>query len=190
MSVAGKHDLNNRKDILLLLLYLPGKSGDVNESIRGRTRLMKLLYLLTRETDVFKSLKISKDYTFEPYHYGPFSKEVFEDISFLESAGLISSITEGPSSDAEQFEEEKLIDEISMGDETEDHAIFFEEEVYRLTPRGKKFVEDRLLTDLTSEIEDRIEEIKKDKGALSLSSLLKYVYRTFPEVAAKSVLHY
>ena len=41
--------LNNRKDILLLLLYSPGKTGNPNEPIVGRTRLIKMLFLFKKE---------------------------------------------------------------------------------------------------------------------------------------------
>ena len=41
--------LNNRKDILLLLLYSPGKTGKFNEPIVGKTRLIKMLFLFKKE---------------------------------------------------------------------------------------------------------------------------------------------
>jgi hypothetical protein len=41
--------INNRRDVLLLLLYSPGKRGAINEPIVGRTRLVKMLFLFSKE---------------------------------------------------------------------------------------------------------------------------------------------
>jgi len=41
--------ITNRRDILLLLLYSPGVSSQVNERIAGRTRLVKMLFLFKKE---------------------------------------------------------------------------------------------------------------------------------------------
>jgi len=41
--------ITNRRDILLLLLYSPGVSSQVNEPIAGRTRLVKMLFLFKKE---------------------------------------------------------------------------------------------------------------------------------------------
>ena len=37
--------INDRRDILLLFLYSPGKSSEPNQPIMGRTRLVKMLFL-------------------------------------------------------------------------------------------------------------------------------------------------
>ena len=42
-------NIDNRKDVLLLLLLSPGQSQEKNEPISGRTRYMKLVYLFYKE---------------------------------------------------------------------------------------------------------------------------------------------
>jgi len=184
--------IDNRKDLLLLLLYLPGPKGEICEPIRGRTRFMKLVYLLERELNASKRLGIPEGYAFEAYHYGPFSKQLYEDIDFLENVNLIASPSGGNASEAEKIEEEKIIDEISLGDEGEEYEAYVEEDIFRLTPHGKEFVENNLLDELnrTTELRERIIALKKEKGGLALSSLLRYVYSNFPEHASKSLLQH
>jgi len=180
--------IDNRKDVLLLLLYLPGAKGEIGEPISGRTRLMKIMYLLEKEQIIKKDLGISKGYSFEAYHYGPFSKQVYEDVDFLRNVELIESSSGGDLSEVEQVEEGRIIEELTLGEEGYEYDTVFTEEVFQLTDRGQQFVENNLLQSLKPDAKDRIIEMKKDLGSLSLSSLLKYVYSKFPADAEKSLL--
>ena len=73
-------------DLVLLLLAAPG-ARLLNE-LDGITRLEKLLYLAERETDV--TSKVNEPFKFEPYDYGPYSKDVYEAIEILERMRLIN----------------------------------------------------------------------------------------------------
>ncbi len=181
--------IDNRKDVLLLLLYLPGETGFLSDAIRGRTRLMKLIYLLEKEESISHHLKLEKFYDFENYDYGPFSSDVFDDIQFLRNVDLIASVTGGPSSEMEQAEDERFIDDVLVETDSIMDAEFKEEE-YRLSPNGQKFVEQNLLNYLDPTLKEKIISLKKNRGSMSLSSLLKYVYSKFPESASKTKLRH
>ena len=74
------------KDILLLILYAKGTSGKIAEPILGTTRLTKSMFLFEEE---FKSKFISDTLTIEDmpefiaWNYGPWSKELIDNIEFL-----------------------------------------------------------------------------------------------------------
>ena len=54
--------INNRRDILLLLLYSPGQYEEINRPIVGRTKLVKMLFLFLEEAlkDFRRGTKITE----------------------------------------------------------------------------------------------------------------------------------
>ena len=100
------------KDLLLSFLYSPGVSEEYNEAITGRTKLTKMMFLF--EKQIYKQFfKDSIDIDlpdFEPYYFGPFSKQLFEDLSFFESIGMIVSEETGIISMAEDGKLERFLD--------------------------------------------------------------------------------
>jgi len=93
-------EINNRKDILLLLLYSPGVSKSYNEPIEGKTRLVKMLFLFKTEVlpHFRRGTKITEEnfYEFFPWDFGPFSAQVYDDIAFFMLRGFVeSSAAEG-----------------------------------------------------------------------------------------------
>ena len=101
MAILASKDptpkINNRKDILLLLLYSPGVSDRINEPIIGRTRLVKMLFLFKKEAmqHFSKGTLISDEnfYQFFPWNFGPFSSQVFDDLTFFLLRGFIEPTT-------------------------------------------------------------------------------------------------
>jgi hypothetical protein len=183
-------NIDNRKDVLLLLLFAPGPTGDEGEPIDGRTRLMKFLYLLHRQLAIEDKLGIKKPYSFEPYHYGPFSKDLYEDLEFLSNVGLITSMPKGLAAPFDQKEEERVVEDTSIGDSDDDLSLLFQEERFRLTGKGIDFVRSTLLPDVPEPIMKAIRQIKTDLSPLSLTTLLRYVYAKYPDSAENSKLQY
>lgn len=72
-----------RTDWLLVLLRLPGHTGQENEPM-DRLRIIKTLFLLGRE---MKGL--SNFYDFRPYLYGPFSLDIYRDLDGLLAGGYV-----------------------------------------------------------------------------------------------------
>lgn len=79
-----KKDLSS-KDLLLSFLYSPGIEAKINEPITGRTKLTKMMYLFEKQlySQFFEESIQIKLPDFEPYFFGPFSKQLFEDLAFL-----------------------------------------------------------------------------------------------------------
>jgi hypothetical protein len=73
------------EDLILLLLEANERLLH-KDAISGITRLEKLLFLLKNETD-FEG--IANFFIFEPHNFGPFSKQVYEAVDFLEGCELI-----------------------------------------------------------------------------------------------------
>ncbi len=68
----------DRQKWIILMLYS-------FNTVVGKTRLMKLLFLLRRETGFWRG----SFFKFKPYDYGPFSWEIEEDIKELERDNYI-----------------------------------------------------------------------------------------------------
>ena len=88
-----EHSINNRKDILLLLLYSAGVTNQINEPIKGRTRILKMLFIFKEEVLKYfkKNTGINDEnfYEYFPWNFGPFSSQVYDDITFFLLRGFI-----------------------------------------------------------------------------------------------------
>ena len=136
----------------LLTLY-------VVDEIRGKTKLQKLVFLLDKELNIVKD----QGYNFIPYKYGPFSKELIEDIEILILLGLVER-------------EEGEVIEVN-GEEV---TIT----VYKLTDRGKS-IAGQIYNKLTDEEKRRINKLKEFNTG-SARSLTEYVHRKYPEYVAQT----
>lgn len=142
--------------------------------IRGKTRLQKLAFLARQELQ--EEYEIAP-HEFVPYDYGPFSKELMEDIETLEDDGLV----------------EIGVRRTFGGDERFD---------YRLTPSGHEtYRENRPDSgwepgDEPSDGPERFacvghvaEAVVQQFGGMPLSNLIDRVYEEYPEYAKNSVFY-
>jgi len=157
-------------DLVLLMLAAPTKVGTARDRITGITRLEKLLFLADKEEGI--SERVEDPFLFKPYHYGPYSKEVYEAVEVLEEAELMA--------------EERAIADRSI-DEAEEFTDADREGVERrfmLTPRGKAVA--GLLAQRHPDVMKKLAAIKDRYAGLSLRALLRLVYREHPEYAQQS----
>lgn len=187
-----KKDLSG-KDLLLAILYCPGVNGKKNEPIIGRTKLTKMMFLFEKEIykKFFKEIEIINLPNFEPYHFGPFSKDVFDDLKFFISIGLINtSETDIPIASADKFECEAIIDEEAMGEWV--NATFdCSEEVelqYFLSKKGEQYVEEKLWNRFSEQQQKNLQLFKSKINTITLDALLRYVYNKYPEYTTKSII--
>lgn len=179
------------KDFLLALLYSPGETSAFNEPIMGRTKLTKMVYLFEKEIykQYFKTVNIILP-EFEPYHYGPFSKQLFEDLRFFISIGFIETEeTLVPISSAEKYE--VSVDADDNDDDCWDCASFeaSEDDVelkYYLSSSGNKYVEKNIWGIFSGNQQIILSKFKGKINSISLDSLLSYVYNKYPKDATKS----
>lgn len=178
--------INNRKDLLLLLLYSPGLTKEVNEPINGRTRLTKMIFLFQKEWfPTFKKnvhIQEKELYNFFPWNYGPFSKEVYDDISFFCLRNFISK-----KSSEEETTPEAALEWSTYIDDAEDpdDAVEYVEESFCLEDKGKKFTEE-MYRSLSNDQKFILEKFKSETQKTSLRALLKYVYSKYPDYITKS----
>jgi len=182
--------IDNRKDILLLLLLSPGRSQMKNEPISGRTRLIKLVYLFYEELayhlPTFKKIAEHNRHEFIAYHFGPFSKDIYDDIQFLENADLIEEDSGDDLSIAEVsewrlFYDDVLIDRIESQEAAGDYSV----PIFKLTEKGGTFT-DELYNLLQKREQIALQEFKGKYNSLPLNTLLRYIYTTYPDFTIKS----
>ena len=183
----ANNNLDNRKDILLLMLYSPGTNSEYNVPIVGRTRLVKMLFLFKQEAlkQFVEYSKFNSDeyYDFIPWDFGPFSAEVYEDLRFFElrdflfvkinNEDILSASTE-----------EWFISFLTTNDQ-EAHNKFskYEEVSFSLTKKGYNFVERELFMQLSPNQKNLLQYFRRKYESTPLRSILKHVYEKYPEYA-------
>lgn len=178
------------KDFLLGLLYCPGKTEKTNEPITGRTRLTKMVFLFEKEIqkDFFDGIQFQLP-EFKAYNFGPFSKDLFDDLNFFISIGFIcTEETLMPLSNAEKHELERAVDDEWADADFDDDDQDAVELKYFLSLKGKKYVEDTVWKLFSESQKQTLQVFKKQINTISLDSLLKYVYNKYPDYANKSVI--
>lgn len=179
--------INNRKDVLLLLLYSPGATAVENEPITGRTRLTKMIFLFQKEWfDLFKKnihLQDQEFYNFFPWNYGPFSKEVYEDLTFFSLRGFVKEESADEETTTEAASEWNKW--IAGSSDVPDETIEYSEASFSLSEKGKVFTKN-IYDSLTVEQKRLLEKFKCETQKLSLRALLKYVYSKYPDFTTKS----
>jgi len=168
----------SRTDLIFLMLYAPDRPGaKPAQELKGITRLEKLLFLWQQEGPI---RKISEDeYEFEPHNFGPFSKDIYDDVALLTNAGFIEERIQlwGASTDYVEAR-----DVIGADEGSEPH-----EKIYRLTDKGKAVAE-QLHKDIPPQASKELVAIKQRYVRLSLTQLIRYVYRKYPDLTHKSKL--
>lgn len=184
----------NSKDLLLSFLYSPGISNNYNEPIIGRTKLTKMMYLFEKEIygSFFKgNIEIVLP-EFEAYYFGPFSKQLLEDLYFFLSIGMIASKeTNIPLSAADEVEINGVFDddidedwkEASFGNPQKSFEMSYE-----LSQNGQRYVRERVWDAFTSTQKEILKAFKGQINKISLDALLRYVYTKYPDDAKKSLI--
>lgn len=148
--------VDNPKLLPLLLLDAEGRSA-----VEGITRMQKLVFLVQRSEED----KNVGEYEFIPDDYGPFSKQLYDDLDQLVRNGYVKR----------------------RGEKT---PAGNEKQVYEITDKGETYLE---VLDTSGEFEDEapldtIEKVKEEYNYLPLLKLLKSVYNEYPEMAVNSKL--
>jgi uncharacterized protein YwgA len=171
----GIADQLEGSDLVLLMLAAPTKVASAVNRVNGITRLEKLLFLVEQETEIPNV--VSKDkLEFVAYDYGPFSKDVYQAVELLEEAGLVTEV---------RVVDGKTID--SMEDVDVTGAVEGDEYVERqflLTDQGAAVA--NLLSRHHPNVLSALSTIKDHYAARPLSSLIRHVYRAYPESAVNS----
>ena len=177
-------------DIVLLLLYANNCSPIV-----GRTRFQKILFVFEKE--IFKQYGFNKKieltspslFDFSAYNYGPFSAEAYKLLEFFINIGMVSKRSEDTlESIAEGINDYEIINsdfEQSGGIEDVVLPPRYVDEEYSLEPKGKSYVEDKLLH-LYEEKKEILDNFKEKFVNSSLKKILRHVYTKYPDMTTNS----
>jgi predicted DNA binding CopG/RHH family protein len=159
------------KDLMVLLLHAPGQQGD--PSVRGITRLQKLLFVIEQKLASDRS-------SFYAFNYGPFNEEVNDAAEALRIAGFLSggsSPNAGPPSFAEMMA--TAVERAGPRDEPE-------AEEYALSERGHAAAE-RLRQ--SSEAYERLYAyVRRVREEWDTPDLIDRVYEVFPKYTERSLI--
>lgn len=174
-------------DYLLLLLYINGK-----EPIKGSVRLTKMMFLFNEQiVPVLKrnGLESEKLPEFIAYNYGPFSKDLYEQVDLFTGIGFmqVRDLNENEEmSGVDNIVEKEFVDECYEDDEETKSENSYRE--YCITDIGSGFVESELLGKLTSSQLGLLRQYKKKITEMTMKQLLHYVYTRYPQYAEKSLI--
>jgi len=160
----------SKPELLAVLLYVKGPKGEIGEEIVGKTRLMKLMFLLLKDEKLEQYL--TDDFSFEAYKYGPFDSEIYDIINAFKELGVIE--IKGDVSFHSTFDED-----------VENYDV---KTRFKLTELGIKKTED-IVKYIPFKIVKNIELVKKKWANKPLLQLLYYVYSKYPEYAKHSEVH-
>jgi uncharacterized protein YwgA len=133
--------------------------------ISGRTRFQKLAFL-TKEALASSDIELNEFYEFIAYDYGPFSKELLDDLEMFEQEGFV------------EIDENRTF----SGNTRYDH---------RLTESGAKRFKELKKSEPKGQALYRIAEEQVEKyNSMSLRKLLEYIYEEYPEYKENSVYAY
>ena len=181
--------INNRRDILLLMLYSPGVGDEPNEPIVGRTRLVKMLFLFQKEFgDSFRrGTEIAEDglYCFFASDYGPFSGQIYDDIEFFYLHKFIESSSAREETPPESLGEWGIWLSESDSADNEEIVEYSEEEFSLSKERGFPFAAE-LYALLNENQKKMLRFFKRGMVKTPLRAIIRYVYGKYPELTGKS----
>lgn len=149
----------HRKLLPLALMYV-----NDGEPIEGRTRLQKMVFLMQKELEKRdQSGAVRLEYDFIPYDYGPFSKELYDDL-------------------------DAMIDQEFVDDTEEPLRSGKVKYIYEIGNDGEELVDSEAekWKDVDA-IMQLAQEIKQEYNDMLLSELIEYVYSEYPDYAERSV---
>ncbi|MVB12312.1 hypothetical protein CAFE_30450 [Caprobacter fermentans] len=174
-------------DYLLLLLYLDNK-----KPIKGAIRLTKMMFLFNEEIAPLlkkKGLNSDKLPEFFAYNYGPFSKELYDQIEFFRGLGFIKVTDINASEEmgeVDDWQEDAFIDE--MTEQSQSHVREDGKYMkYEIATQGIKYVEEEILP-LDPDQLSILEIFKKKIISLYPKQILKYVYTKYPKYTTNSLI--
>lgn len=131
------------------------------EQIEGITRFQKLVFMAQKKIQNLQT----KQYKFDSYDYGPFSKELYDDIDRLVRNGYI----------------ERSVEQTGNGNE---------KHIYSITEKGRGYI--RQILESESGREDlaveKLRQLKEEYNEMPILQLIRLIYNRYPSYADDSKL--
>ncbi len=150
---------------------------------------MKMLFLFREEAmnHFCGNAEISPEnfYQFFPWNFGPFSRDVYDDLTFFELRGFIQRTDATEEALPEAAAEWERWLSMSRQDAGQDAVSEYDEQAFRLTDKGIAFAAD-LYASLSGNQKRLLKEFKSRLVDVPLRALLKYVYENYESQTTKS----
>lgn len=177
----------NGADYLLLLLYLDNKSP-----ILGAIRLEKMMFLFNNEiAPRLKKTGLDSDKLpeFIAYNFGPFSKDVYEQVELFKGIGFLrvtNLMAKEELIEADDWEEGPFSKELDYaGFQLNDEKRYYK---YQMLDLGADYVSKKICPELTAEQLAMLLQFKKKITSLSPKQILRYVYTKYPDFTSNSLI--
>ena len=177
----------NGADYLLLLLYLNNK-----QPIYGAIRLTKMMFLFEKEiAPILKNKGLDSEdlQNFIAYNFGPFSKDVYEQVELFKGIKFIQVTSVKANEDmaeVDDLEESAFIDEMkNRGYILNSNGKYYK---YCILSKGEEYTEAMIMPNVSEEQRQILESFKNKITSLSPKQILKYVYTKYPEFAENSLI--
>ena len=172
---------------MLALLYArEAATGGVASPVVGITRLEKLLFLAKIEESFLRNVTEEQDFHFIPFRMGPWTQEVYDEIDFLESIGLLEKKERGEVSVEDEAHNNELFSDLLL-DKYQSDAFSRNEatDSFQLTEDGRKKASEIWLR-LSDEERQKLIRLKRKFNNMNLRQFLRYVYAKYPEYTEAS----
>jgi hypothetical protein len=175
-------------DLVLLMLGAPTADPGQDGRCAGITRLEKLAFLV-KEDSHFDELtrEPSESLHFRPYHYGPYTREIYDAVDLLVGIGLIRERRQATGTSLDLAEELDELDPRDLGIFGGRRDERYVERVFELSEKGE-YVARVLAERVGSGALSEITRIKDEYGTLPLRILLRRVYAAHPEMTTQSLI--
>jgi len=185
-QALGSKGIRNKADLVLALLFADAGSGVPPSPVVGITRLEKLLFLLTVDEGILKGVSPEETFNFVAFRMGPWTQEVYDEVDFLESLGLLSKESSEKRSAADAVHDDELFSGLVIDRYQKGAAQASDDgEVFRLTEDGKKKAL-AVWNRLNLEEKAKVRRVKQTFNGMNLRQLLRYVYKKHPEYTTES----
>lgn len=176
-------------DYLLLLLDL-----DEQKPIVGAIRLMKMMFLFDKEISPIiskKGAKVDVMPEFVAYDFGPFSKDIYEQIELFQNLKFIKTDTVATTDSTDELDDwENLYGEdifdVELKDGYRKLNIDYKSIKYVIEERGHRYVEKKILPELSQEVIELLRNFKKKLNSITTQQLLYYVYSRYEKYTTES----
>lgn len=179
----------NAADYLLFLL-----DADERAPINGAIRLMKMMFLFNQEIMPAISQKgaiVGELPQFIAYDFGPFSKDIYEQIEFFENLKFLKTSPVDAIEHTDEFDDwetiygEDVLD-VTLKDGYRRLNIDYKSIKYEITERGDKYVQTKISPELSNEIKDLLTNFKRKINSITTQQLLFYVYSRYENFTTAS----
>lgn len=176
--------IKNKAELLLALLYA---GQEHNSRVEGITRLEKLLFLLKKEKNFLNDVQDKDDFHFFPFRMGPWTNEVYDEVDFLDSLGLVKKDKNTKDTPADTASLDELFNNTLLDRYQKNESKTFDKgtESFSLTEKGIEKAK-QLWSNISDDQKRDIIEIRSKFNSMDLKKFLRYVYINYPEFASAS----